>query len=369
MPTQSKSKAPVIKGFHARSMHHGRYDLAALCEAQPALKGYLTERVPGEQTIDFSKPEAVKLLNMALLKHHYGIQHWNIPTGYLTPPVPGRADHIHHLADVLATELGGKLAQGPAIRMLDIGVGSNCIYPLIASTVYGWTCVGTDIDDTALASANKIINSNPQIKDLITTRKQENTAHMLTGIIDGLEKYDMTMCNPPFHASAEEARKANMRKTKNLKGKKVKAPVLNFGGQHGELWCEGGEKQFLKQMITESRKHSGRSLWYSSLVSKQENLRSVYRLLKDLKAEHIKTISFEHGNKSSRIVAWTFQSDKERQRWVNERWKGESPLESVERSARRAERRSTEAREEREDKLHVDKEDRKFTLKKRDKRD
>ena len=46
----------------------------------------------------------MKALNKALLAHFYAVKHWDIPDGFLCPPVPGRADYVHHLADLLAGE-------------------------------------------------------------------------------------------------------------------------------------------------------------------------------------------------------------------------------------------------------------------------
>jgi 23S rRNA (adenine1618-N6)-methyltransferase len=39
------------------------------------------------------------------------------------------------------------------VRVLDIGVGANCVYPLIGHAEYGWRFLGVDIDEAALANA------------------------------------------------------------------------------------------------------------------------------------------------------------------------------------------------------------------------
>ena len=44
---------------------------------------------------------------------------------------------------------------GTQIRCLDIGVGANCVYPIIAKKEYGWAFVGVDIDTQALSSAQE----------------------------------------------------------------------------------------------------------------------------------------------------------------------------------------------------------------------
>jgi 23S rRNA (adenine1618-N6)-methyltransferase len=52
---------------------------------------------------------------------------------------------------------------------------------------------------------------------------------------------------------------------------KTTKPILNFGGIIC-LWCEGGELGFVTQMIYESAKYPMQCLWFTTLVSKKENL-------------------------------------------------------------------------------------------------
>jgi 23S rRNA (adenine1618-N6)-methyltransferase len=115
------------------------------------------------------------------------------------------------------------------------------------------------------------------------------------------------MCNPPFHASLEDAIKANRRKVHNL-GKENKGVKkgLNFGGQKAELWCPGGERLFLKKMVKESVKFSSQVGWFTSLVSNKENIKPTEKLLDKLGAEH-RILEMSQGQKISRVLAWTFE--------------------------------------------------------------
>jgi 23S rRNA (adenine1618-N6)-methyltransferase len=90
---------------------------------------------------------------------------------------------------------------------------------------------------------------------------------------------------------------------------------LNFGGQNAELWCEGGEIGFVTQMIYESAKYPMQCLWFTTLVSKKENLSSLYKTLNKVSAVDIKTIDMAQGQKTSRIVAWTFLSHEQQKAW------------------------------------------------------
>ena len=146
--------------FHQRSLHRERYDFNKLTEAHPELKSFVKENKYGDESVDFFDPMAVRALNTALLKHFYFIKHWEIPPEYLCPPVPGRADYIHHMADLLAGSNYGKIPRGDKIKCLDIGVGASLIYPIVANKLYGWSSTGSDIDQLALDSAQAIIKKN-----------------------------------------------------------------------------------------------------------------------------------------------------------------------------------------------------------------
>lgn len=276
--------------MHPRNRHQDRYDLKELVRVSPALKSYVIVNKFGDESIDFANAEAVKELNRALLKSFYGITYWDIPKEFLTPPIPGRADLIHAAADLFKDPKN--------LRVLDIGTGANLIYPIIGSKEYSWKMVGTDIDAKAIASAQKIIDENSLEVEL---RFQSDKNAIFKNIIKPDEKFDLTICNPPFHESAEDARAGTERKWKNL-GKKPQKN-LNFGGHAAELWTPGGEKAFILKMIEESFLFKSQVTWFSTLVSKSENL---VPLTKNLAKSGVKTqiIEMNQGQKKSRLLAW-----------------------------------------------------------------
>ncbi len=313
-----KIKRPKTKSkLHLRNKHRNRYDFAQLTATCPALAPFVIQNAYNDESIDFFDPAAVKQLNTALLQHYYGIKNWDIPANYLCPPIPGRADYIHHIADVLASSNDKKIPTGASIRCLDIGVGANCIYPLIGHKEFGWSFVGTEIDPIAIESANKIISDN-NLQDSLEIRLQSHVNNVFQGIIKKKEYFDLSICNPPFHSSAAEAAAATRRKIKNLDD--TRKAVLNFGGQNNELWCKGGEKRFVQQLIRQSKQFPSSCFWYSSLVSKHSNLRSIYDTLEATEAVAVKTIPMGQGNKVSRIVAWTYLSDEQQHNWKAKRW-------------------------------------------------
>ena len=303
--------------LHPRNRHQGRYDFGVLTANSPQLSAFVIATPIGEPSIDFADPAAVLALNRALLKAHYGVDHWDIPKGYLCPPIPGRADYIHYLADLLADSNAGCIPRGPTVRVLDIGVGANAIYPLIGHAEYGWRFVGSDIDPAALASAKSIIASNHQLADAIELRRQKTADHILAGVVNAGERFDLTMCNPPFHASAYDAQNSSERKWRGLGKTRPgnKPQSSNFGGLGTELWCEGGEALFIRRLIQESREVHDQVYWFSTLVSKESNLPAVLRGLKKVGAPFVRTVEMAQGQKKSRYVAWSFLHASAQRAW------------------------------------------------------
>ena len=316
-----KKKRPKVKSeLHPRNPHRERYDFPVLTAAYPALAPFVRPNRFEVDSIDFADPVAVKALNAALLKQYYGIDHWDIPPGYLCPPVPGRADYIHHIADLLASSNAGTIPTGGTVRCLDIGVGANCVYPIIGNKAYGWSFVGSDIDPVAIASANEIISANPDLKSAVECRLQANPEDILVGVIRADETFDLAICNPPFHTSRQAAEAGTLRKLRNLNQEKVLEPVQNFGGQSQELWCKGGEEKFVQDMIRQSRQFATSCFWFSALVSNQDHLKSIYKALEKVGVAQVVTIPMGQGNKISRVVAWSFLSPKQQAAWQAARW-------------------------------------------------
>ena len=300
--------------LHPRNLHRNSYDFEELISVVPELKHYVFKNDYDTLTINFSIPKAVRLLNKSLLLKYYNVKNWDIPEGNLCPPIPGRADYVHYLADLLAED-NGKIPMGTSVKGLDIGTGANLVYPLIANNSYGWEMLGTDINPNSLENAQKILESNPDLEENIQLKLQPDSNLIFKNIILSKDRFTFSMCNPPFHESEEDAILGNRRKNNNIRKKKVDKTNLNFSGNASELWCEGGEITFIKKMINESVQFSSQVLWFTSLVSKKDNLHQLTTLLKNLKMPEFKTIDMAQGQKISRILAWTFIPKENRKDW------------------------------------------------------
>lgn len=283
--------------FHHRNKHNGRYNMQKLIEVYPALEPYVTPLEAHDLSIDFSDSKAVKVLNQALLYLHYGIENWDFPDGHLCPPIPGRVDYIHHLADLVGE--GEK-------RILDIGCGATCIYPTLGVAAYGWKFTGSDIEQQSIENARRIVQANPVLKDQVRLTVQKDRREFFEGVIGAKDFYDATMCNPPFYRSMKEADEVHKRKLRNLKGKKMEVD-RNFAGTSAELVYEGGEFNFINSMIYKSRAFAQKVGWFTSLVSKGEHLKGLFKQLDKMEVQEYKVVEMGTGNKKTRILAWRYE--------------------------------------------------------------
>ena len=82
-------RSKIKTNLHPRNKNREQYDLAELLKEIPKLKKHIKPNKYGEDSIRFSDPTAVKLLNKALLSNYYGIKNWDFPDTNLCPPIPG----------------------------------------------------------------------------------------------------------------------------------------------------------------------------------------------------------------------------------------------------------------------------------------
>lgn len=304
--------------MHPANPHKNGYDIKALVQVLPDLAPFVIKNKHGADSIDFSNAQGVKLLNRALLKKHHQVQYWDIPDGFLCPPIPGRLDYLCHLNDFLEEQgLNQELAlNNEKVNALDVGTGANMVYAMLASRVFNWKVTGSDIETLSINWGNELLKQNKNLKKSISLIHQPNKQHIFKGIIKEGEYYDLTLCNPPFHASEAEAMAGSQRKNKNLNRNKLKRgsqvtaikneSQLNFSGRNNELWCKGGELSFIKNMMDESVLFAQQVGAFSCLVSKKENIPALKTHLSKFKQVQHKVVEMKQGAKISRILIWWF---------------------------------------------------------------
>ena len=342
-------KRVLIRPPHPRNAFQGKYNLDRLVSCYPALGQHVIIGPTGRPTVDWADPVAVRALNTSLLVADYGVNPKYadiLPPNALMAGVPGRADYVHHIADRLQEDNGGaEIPKGRNVIGMDIGTGASCIYPLIATSIYGWSMIATDINRASIESAQAIVESNNH-QDKIEIRHQLSDTSIFNGILKKkpVERIDFAMCNPPFYPSKEAFQAENARKIEGLAKSKMKrgfnigsnelpdntstdseVSSNNFGGTDTDLWCDGGEMAFVKRIYTESTRYWNKCLWFSSLVSRKKNLNKITKLFKKggggKKGKGVEMVHrIAIGRKEATILMWTFMDEDARRDWAKNRW-------------------------------------------------
>ncbi len=287
----------ISKNLHPRNKFNQEYDFKKLIKRVPELKNHLIILPDNRQSLNFRDPEAVFLLNKALLEYGYQIKEWDTLPNSLSPSIPGRLNYIQYLADLIHAQPKAK------IKILDIGTGSGLIYPILGFLEFGWHFVASDTHIPSLQHAHKIISSNPNLKKGIEIRHQEDSRRILKGIIKEGEFYDAIMCNPPFYKSRDDYRQTVLRKNQKLH-KETENSSANFQGLSNELWYPGGEQKFISNMIYESFDLKDQIGICSVLVSNKDNLKPLKAILEYHKIQDILVTQMNQGNKINRILSW-----------------------------------------------------------------
>ena len=294
--------------MYAQNPYSSRYDLKRLTKHYHALEKFIVLNPSGEETIDFSSSEAVFALNKSMLLADFKLGDYELPSGYLIPPVPGRLDYLLHVRDFLTEKFN--VSENSQLNGLDMGSGANGIYCILGAQHFNWKMVGSETDAKAVEIANANIQKTKGLNDKIEIRHQQDKGSLFKNTIQANEQFDFVVCNPPFHSSKEEALKGSLRKVKNLGGYAAKEKfLLNFEGQANELWCNGGEVLFIKRLIKESVGFKNQVKVFSTLVAKSESVAAIKKQLSKVKA-NFEVIPMALGNKKGRYLMWWFEPSK-----------------------------------------------------------
>ncbi len=283
--------------MHQDNPHKNGYDFSLLEKENPSLAIYIQKSKKGK-TIDFTNNKAIIALNKALLNSHYGISFWEFNASNLCPPIPSRIEYLLQINDFLKQQ-GSKAP----FDVLDIGTGATCIYPILGNKLLQWRFVGVDCNNKSMVSANTIIQKN-KLKSSISLRLQKDKKHILKNVILPKDAFTISICNPPFYRSKDEAVYNNEQKWKKLQ--KEIGTGRNFSGIADELWYPGGEKAFLHNYLYESSIYKEQFQWFSSLISKKENVKSMLASFKKMQVKEQHQIPIRIGNKQMRILCWKF---------------------------------------------------------------
>ncbi|KAJ2826013.1 hypothetical protein GGI24_003013, partial [Coemansia furcata] len=256
MPPNKRARAERPDSDNSISHHYNLPDeisYRALAETYVELKPYLVAGSSQRSTIDFKNPDAVRVLNQALLSVYFDLR-IHLPSNSLCPIIANRLNYIKWLSTNIVLEF----IPGP-LNGLDIGTGASCIYPLLGAR-YLPKCsfVGTDINEESMATALQNVNQNglhSRIKvflntDRHTTLPLDALDFPLPDVDADGSSFAFCMCNPPFYENIGERLR--------LREMKRGAPSLNTIAKDDELYTEGGEESFLSRLVDESIIHAKR---------------------------------------------------------------------------------------------------------------
>lgn len=118
---------------------------------------------------------------------------------------------------------------------------------------------------------------------------------------DNQQMFDFCMCNPPFYTNIQELLES--------RSPARPTPKNGFTGSPHELITEGGELQFCRKIIEESKIYKNKILIFTTMVGHKYNLKE---LVLDLKAEDIEhtTTEFCQGRVTRWGLAWTYEDVK-----------------------------------------------------------
>ncbi|CAH2262822.1 U6 small nuclear RNA (adenine-(43)-N(6))-methyltransferase [Pararge aegeria] len=281
------------KFMHPRNIYKTPPDFAKLAKTNEEFSGVAKVDISGKVSIDFKNPHSLRVLTKCLLKTDFNLD-VVIPEDRLVPTLPLRLNYILWIEDLIST-----INKSEPILGLDIGTGACAIYPLLAAVKNKWHMVGTETDAESLKQArDNIIRNN--LQHLIEIR--ENTTELVIENMfmdENSQTFDFCMCNPPFYT--------NMQELWESRSPARPEPKNGFTGSPHELITEGGELQFCRKILEESKLHKDKILIFTTMVGHKFNLKE---LVIDLKAVGITytTTEFCQGRVTRWGLAWTYQN-------------------------------------------------------------
>ena len=264
----------------------------------------------------FSRPGALAALTRALLRRDFSLE-WRPPADRLCPPVPGRLNYLLWAEDLPARLALGRLAACavppppppplPALS-LDVGVGANAIFPLLGARLGGFCSqwLATDIDAVAVAGARAAATRAGLPPSALAVLSVEPGGPLLAGALPaaaaagGAPLVAVTVCNPPFFASWEEAVESMRR---------APARAGACGGAPHEMATVGGEAAFAGRLADESQPLGERALWFSCMLGKRASVADVSLRLARARVPALRTTELVQGVTRRWAVAWSWAFD------------------------------------------------------------
>ncbi|XP_072048022.1 RNA N(6)-adenosine-methyltransferase mettl16-like [Amphiura filiformis] len=286
--------------MHPRNRYKdNKPEFTKLAEKYPEFARHLSINLAGNASLDFHDPESLRALTCTLLKEDFGLS-IELPLDRLIPTIPLRLNYIHWIEDLL--QQSGHNAD---IYGIDIGCGASCIYPLLGCQMNGWQFAASEIDDLALQYACDNVKKNNLENHIKVLAPPKDT--LIQGIFKAVPQslYHFTMCNPPFFGNMLEAQ--GIMSSRSMSRPEPKS--VSTASEVEMIYEEGGEVDFVKRMIAESRQLREQVVWYTSMLGKKSSLGPLKEELRTHKIRNFTTTEFCQGRTMRWGIAWTFHDD------------------------------------------------------------
>ncbi|XP_063826070.1 U6 small nuclear RNA (adenine-(43)-N(6))-methyltransferase [Ostrinia nubilalis] len=278
--------------MHPRNIYKTPPDFADLAKRFPAFSSISKMDITGKVTIDFKDPHSLRILTKCLLKSDFGLD-IEIPEDRLVPTLPLRLNYILWIEDLLLA-----IGKKENVWGIDIGTGACAIYPVLAATKNKWNMIGTETDAESFKKAQENIDKNNLSNFIKLSKNTTSSVVQYLLDIETDQRFDFCMCNPPFYSSIQELCES--------RNPSRQPPKNGFTGSPQELVTEGGELEFCRKLIEESKIYKDRILFFTTMIGHKYNLKE---LLHDLTSEGIKYTHTEfcQGRVTRWGLAWTYQ--------------------------------------------------------------
>lgn len=174
--------------------------------------------------------------------------------------------------------------------------------------------IESNVDSIEYARANVTAN---QLQNRIEIFENSSKEHLFDSLIQNSDKWqniDFTMCNPPFfHEELESDSESDELKEPDMDeiphADKQKPPNNAKTGIACELLTTGGEVEFVKKIIQQSKHIHERIRIFTTMLGHKASLNPILQELKMLGITNFCTSEFCQGWTKRWGVAWTFRND------------------------------------------------------------
>ena len=273
-------------------------DFLILIKEFPDLKKYIikqNEEKLEEISFDWSNNNLSLLMTKSILDYYFNIKYYNIPKGYLIPPIPSRLNYLNLINKILIKEINSQSRYSSDIIGIDIGTGANIIYPILGNSIFNWKFICSEINDESYNNAKLILEKN-NLENEINLIKQKNKNNIFLNILNQENKYIFSLCNPPYYDYETEI-KLDEKKRDN---------EFNFD----EVYYKKGEFGFFQRYFIESTCYKKNVYLFTILIGKKANMENINDIMNTndnkniIKKFNIQKI--QTGNNLRYIIYWSF---------------------------------------------------------------